>query len=107
MNLEYKHDLDTGTAKQRIDEYVDKLDNMQFSGGFAIDDMKKSWTGDEMQLSMNLKKMVIDRRIKGNFRFKEKLLIMDVEIPSVVLNLISEKNLEQIIRRNLDTIFMK
>lgn len=107
MYLEYEHKLDHADAKSRIDTYIDKLDNLQFSGGFFLDDLKKSWTGDEMQVSFNLKKMVIDRRTKANIRLKEHLLIMDADVPTVVQNFITEENLKKIILRNLDTIFQE
>jgi hypothetical protein len=104
MYMEYKHNLDRDTVKERIDHYVDKLDNLQFSGGFAVEDLKKSWTEDEMQFSFYLKKMVIERRIKGNFRLKDQLLIIDFEVPDIVKNLVTEDNIEKTIRKNLDTI---
>jgi hypothetical protein len=44
MYLEYKHDAEKETAKQRLNEYIEKLDKMQFAGGFAVEDLKKSWT---------------------------------------------------------------
>jgi hypothetical protein len=107
MHLEYEHNLDNDVAKRRIDEYTDKLDNMQFAGGFAIEDLKKSWTDNELQLSFNLKKMVIDRRSKGNIRFKENLIHLDMELPDIIRNFVTDENLENTIRKNLDTILGK
>jgi hypothetical protein len=104
MYLEYKYNLDRDTARGRIDRYVEKLENLQFAGGFAVEDLKKSWTGDEMQFSFNLKKMIIDRRIKGNFRLKGQVLIMDFEVPDIVKNFVTEDKIEETIRKNLDTI---
>jgi hypothetical protein len=104
MLIEYKHELDKPTARQRIDNYVDKLDNIQFAGGFAVEDLKKSWTEDEMQVSFNLKKSAIDRRVEGNIKLKDKIIIMDMEIPEIVRNFVTDANLESTIRRNLDTI---
>jgi hypothetical protein len=104
MYLEYEHDLDKETAKQRVNEYIDKLDNIKLAGGFAVEDLKKSWTDDEMQISFNIKKSAIDRRIKGVIKLKEKLLIMEMKLPDVVNNFVTEQNLESTIRKNLDTI---
>jgi hypothetical protein len=104
MLIEYKHELDKPTARQRIDNYVDKLDNIQFAGGFAVEDLKKSWTEDEMQVSFNLKKSAIDRRVEGDIKLKDKIIIIDMEIPEIVRNFVTDANLESTIRRNLDTI---
>jgi hypothetical protein len=107
MYLEYEYNLEKETAKQRIDEYVGKLDNIQFAGGFAIEDLKKSWTGDEMQLSFNLKKMVIDRRSKGHIKVRDNVIILDMELPDIISNFVTEENLEKTVRKNLDTILGK
>jgi hypothetical protein len=104
MYLEYKHETDKETAKQRLNEYTEKLDKMQFAGGFAVEDLKKSWTDDEMQVSLNLRKSAIDRRIKGNIKLKENLLILDVDLPEIIKNFVTEENIEKTIRKNLDTI---
>jgi len=104
MYIEYKHSMDKESARTRLNEYIDKMDGIQFAGGFEIEDLKKSWTADEMQFSFNIKKMIIDRRISGTIRLKEQLVAIKFELPSIIGNLVSEENLEKTIRKNLDSI---
>jgi hypothetical protein len=104
MNMEYKHNLDKAAAKEKIETHISKLEDMRFSGGYAIEDVKSYWTGDDLQVSFNLKKNVINRQIEGFIKVKNNLIIIDVEIPDIINNLVTEENLKKIISRNLENI---
>lgn len=101
MYIEYEHKTDKETARLRLDAYIEKLNNIKLPGNFSIVDLKKSWTKDEMQFSLNLKSGILDRRIQGVAQLDDSKVILEAELPTVVKNFIKDENLEALVRQHI------
>jgi hypothetical protein len=107
MLIEHPYSFDKNSARNNIDDYIDKLKDLQFPGNFKITELLKSWSDNEMQYSLCLKQGSIERRIKGILRLKDDMIIINFELPEVVKNFIKEEKLESLIKMHLENAINK
>lgn len=102
MYIEQKNPTDKETARRKIDSYVEKLNNLRFTGNFQVKDFIKSWTYNEMQFSFQIKSSVVERRVQGVIKCKEDIIIIECEIPTIINNFMKEENLKTVIENHLN-----
>jgi hypothetical protein len=105
MHIERSHNTTKLEAVQKIDTFLDELMQRQFPGGVTIKEPTKNWSGDTMSFSFRVKKDFVGTTVTGTVRVDDELVVMDMDIPGVVLFFISEDRIREVISRQLDKLF--
>ncbi|MBC7569982.1 MAG: polyhydroxyalkanoic acid system family protein [Spirosoma sp.] len=105
MHIEYIHSTTKEKAVQKIDTFLDELMQWQFPGGIVIKEPTKNWLGDTMSFSFRVKKGFLGTTITGTVRVDDQLVVIDMDIPGIVLFFISEDRIREVINRQLDELF--
>lgn len=104
MYMEYRHNAEKDNLKYKIDNYVSKMENLQFRGNFEIIELNKNWINHEMQYSVIVKLGVLERSIKGILKIKDELVVISMEIPETIKNFITEEKLQKVIFKHLENL---
>jgi hypothetical protein len=107
MLITYNYSGDKEVSKTEIDKYVSKLRDLEFTGNFKITELDKSWTNSDMQYSLMIKNGSLDRRVRGIIKIKDKEIIINMELPSVIQNFIRPEKLEALIIKHLQIALTK
>ncbi|MFO7445728.1 MAG: hypothetical protein R6W90_05140 [Ignavibacteriaceae bacterium] len=102
--MEFEHNQNKDLLKRQIDNYVSKLNKLEFNGNFKIVELHKNWINYEMNFSVMVKQGFLERRIKGLIQIKDELIIIEFEVPEIVKNFVREEKLKFLISKHMDNV---
>jgi hypothetical protein len=105
MHIERRHNLGKEEAIHKIDTFLEDLMRRQFPGEVAIKDASKSWSDDAMRFSFKAKKGFFGATISGVIRVNDESVVMDSDLPGLVTAFVSEDQIRNVIKDELDGLF--
>jgi hypothetical protein len=73
--------------------------------GIAVKDASTRWSEDRMHFSFKAKKSFFSVPISGVVQVTDEWVVMDTELPGLVLTFVSEDQIRNVINRELDHLF--
>ena len=105
MHIERQHNFGKEEAIQKIDTFLNDLMHSQFPGGVAIKEASKSWSDNAMRFSFKPKKGFLGATISGVIHVNQGSVVMDSELPGLVTAFVSEDQIRNAIKQQLDGLF--
>lgn len=84
MHVEVNHSLGKEEAIKRVDSSIDQAVSIPLPGGVAIQDLKKEWVGDVVEVSLRVTKMFFGATVTGKVEVRDTSMIIDVELPGML-----------------------
>jgi len=105
MHIERTHNVGKKEAIHKIDTFLDDLMRRQFPGGVAIKEASRSWSDNAMRFSFKAKKGLFGTTISGVIRVNDDSVVMDSDVPGLVIAFVSEDQIRNVINEQLDGLF--
>jgi hypothetical protein len=89
MRIERSHSLGQEAARNRIDQFLEKL-VQDPPGGVTVKDAQRDWRGNRMTFSFTAAKGFLGTSITGVMDVTEDKVVVESDLPSLVRNLLGE-----------------
>ena len=106
MHLALNHKTNKQLAISRIDNFLSELMKKDFPGGVKIKNPKKEWNDSQMNFSFKAKKGLIGVTFNGIITVTEEKIVIDCEVPRIVMSFVDEDEIKKVITDQVNEIFV-
>lgn len=107
MRIEAPHTLGAEDVRRRIDDLIKGLVGRQWPAGVEVHNIETRWVDEKLDFKFLASRGFFDAAVSGHLVVSGTSLVLDVEIPGVVLMFLGEdrirEGLETELRRLLQT----
>lgn len=104
MRIDRTHDLNEHELKDRINEFVNNLAQMEIPGDVIISNISKTWQNDTLNFSFRVAKGFFGSNINGQIVVTDSNLVFDLNIPPFLAAFINEENLKSSVGQKIDEL---
>jgi hypothetical protein len=105
VHIKQPHNVGKKAAIRKIDAFLDDLMRQRFPGGITVKEASKSWSDNAMRFSFKAQKGFIGATISGAIVVNGDSVVIDFELPRLVKTFVSEGDVRDAIKEQLDGLF--
>jgi len=107
MKIEIEHKLGLIKAIEKLDGFFDQLTESEMAEGISIQNPQKNWSGNTMNISFKVQKGFLSVKIKCRVTVLENSIIIELDIPALVLKFVSEEKIRTIFSERAEKLLIE
>ncbi|MCX6539880.1 MAG: polyhydroxyalkanoic acid system family protein [Acidobacteria bacterium] len=95
MRIEAAHTLGVEEVQRRLDDLIKELVGRQWPAGVEVHDIEARWVDERLDFKFLASRGFFNAAVSGHLTVSGTSLVLDVEIPGVVLMFVGENRIRE------------